>query len=302
MDNMAALMSLLARDEGLSSTRLPGVRLYKASEYMPRAPLLYDQGIIIVGQGAKRVFLGDRVYEYNPDRYLVLPVSLPAECETTASRDAPFIGLLVDIDLTVIHSILGAMDDYIDPGKWASVGPCQGLFLAHADAPFKQTVCRLLTALQSPVDTEVLGLGIVRELLFRVMVGDNAALLYALAMKNSHISRIDKALKQIHGSYQEPMDVGALARLVNMSVSAFHRTFKDVTASSPIQYIKKIRLNKARGLIADQGFRVGEAAHVVGYESATQFSREFKRYFGESPMAFVGRLDGGGTGLNSRNT
>lgn len=286
MREMAAWMARLAVRGGVSATRLPGVRIYKASRDVPRAPLLYEQGIIIVGQGAKRVFLGDTVYEYNPDRYLVLSVPLPVECETSASPEEPFLALLVDIDLGVLKSLVEALEEHGDlvPGEQ---GASPGLFLAHADLSFQQTVCRLLETLQSPLDTEVLGKGLVRELLFRVMNGENAASLHALAMKQSNLARIDKALKQIHGNYQEPMDVQKLAGLVNMSVSAFHRAFKEVTASSPIQYIKKIRLNKARDLLAFQGLRVNEAATVVGYESATQFSREFKRYFGNSPVAFV---------------
>ncbi len=289
MSEMAMLMDRLAAGDGLSDTPLPGVRIYKATQYVPRAPLLYEQGLIIVGQGAKRVFLGSVEYEYNPDNYLVLSVPLPAECETTASKENPLLALLVDIDLRVLNNIIGAMDDHSDLSRWDEPVSSHGLFLAHADASFKLAVQRLLMALQSPLEAEVLGEGLVRELIFRVMSGDNAASLYALAMKNSNVSRIDKALKQIHGSYQEPMDVTDLAGMVNMSVSAFHRAFKDVTASSPIQYIKKIRLNKAKDLLLEQGLRVNEAASTVGYESATQFSREFKRYFGDSPVAFVGQ-------------
>lgn len=119
------------------------------------------------------------------------------------------------------------------------------------------------------------------------MHGENASSLYALAMKNTNLSKIEKALKQIHGNYQNPVAVEKLANLVNMSPSAFHRAFKDVTSSSPIQYLKKIRLNKARSLLVENGIRVNEAATEVGYESATQFSREFKRYFGHTPVDFI---------------
>lgn len=116
------------------------------------------------------------------------------------------------------------------------------------------------------------------------MLGEDAASLIALATKNSKLSRIDKALKQIHGNYQSTIEVENLAKMVNMSPSAFHRAFKEVTASSPIQYLKKIRLSKARDLLLEHKVRVNEAAMEVGYESATQFSREFKRYFGLTPV------------------
>ncbi|VVS92546.1 AraC family transcriptional regulator [Desulfoluna spongiiphila] len=285
MTTTAELMNRLAPSVGLNATRLDGVRIYKATQSSPRSPLLYTQGIIIVGQGKKRVFLGDTAYEYTPDRYLVMSVPIPAECEAPATEEEPFLAMLIDINLAHVSTVIGKMGDHLPP--LAGTGDTnRGLFLAEADAFFKETTARLLSALTSPIETEVLGDALLQELFFRVMCGDNAASLYALAVKNTHLSRIDKVLKQIHSHYQRPMDVDQLAGLVNMSPSAFHRAFKEVTASSPIQYIKKVRLNKARDLLVLSGARVNEAATQVGYESPTQFSREFKRYFGESPVAF----------------
>ncbi len=106
-------------------------------------------------------------------------------------------------------------------------------------------------------------------------------------MKNTNLSKIDRALRQIHENYQHAMNIDKLAGLVNMSPSAFHKAFKEVTSSSPIQYLKKIRLDKARSLLMKHGIRVNEVATEVGYESATQFSREFKRYFGKTPVSFI---------------
>ncbi|MBU1231727.1 MAG: AraC family transcriptional regulator, partial [Proteobacteria bacterium] len=159
-----------------------------------------------------------------------------------------------------------------------------------ATPPIKETLLRLLQALQSPLDSNVIGQGIVNELIFRIMCGENASSLYALAMKNTNLSRIDKALKLIHSNYRQSIDVDSLAALANMSPSAFHRAFKDVTLSSPIQYLKKVRLGKARSLLMEQGSRVNEAAAEVGYESTAQFSREFKRYFGNSPVECINVL------------
>ncbi|MBI9091976.1 MAG: AraC family transcriptional regulator [Desulfobacterium sp.] len=288
MDETATLMNTLAKTDGLTPTPLPGVRIYKTSQYQPRQPLCYDKGVIIVGQGSKRVFLGNREYEYNPDNYLVLSVPLPAECETMATPKEPLLSLMVDIDLGMLGQIIGKMDDQIDHALIEQQDKNQGLFLAKAVPEMKETVLRLLRALNSPLETSVLGPGIVHELMFRIMCGENAASLYSLSMKNTNLSRIDKALKQIHGNFQDPMDVNGLASLVNMSTSAFHRAFKEVTASSPIQYLKKVRLNKAKSLLTESGMRVNEAATGVGYESATQFSREFKRYFGHNPVEAIG--------------
>lgn len=283
MQDIALLMDRLAGNEGLNQTLLPGVRLFRTSRDIERCPQLYRQGIIIVGQGAKRVHMGGRVYEYDPDHYLVLSVPLPAECEARIAADKPLLSMAVDIDMGMLLSIIGEMEDPVDD---ADVRPgCRhhGLTLARADEPFKETVLRLLQALDSQVETRVLGPGLLRELLFRIMCGENAASLHALAVKNTGLARIDKALRLIHGNFSQPFNVEQLAESVNMSPSTFHRAFKDVTAHSPIQYLKKVRLNKARGMLVEEGLRAGDAARMVGYESVSQFTREFKRYFGVSP-------------------
>lgn len=283
MIEIAQRMETLACGEGFTETPVSGVRIYRTTASSPRSPLLYQQGIIIVGQGAKRVYIGEESYTYDPDHYLVLSVPLPAECEAMASEEEPFLGLMVDIDMGMLGGIIGEMEaaaDYTDVRQGNSH---HGLFLAKADLLFKDTVVRLLRALASPTESRVLGQALVRELIFRIMCGENATALHALAMKTTNLSRIDKALQQIHNGFETPMDVDQLAALVNMSTSAFHRAFKEVTSSSPIQYLKKVRLNKAKTLLAENGLRAGEAARMVGYESDSQFSREFKRYFGESP-------------------
>jgi len=283
MDEIAELMNRLAETEGLTETALPGVRLHRRSQSIEPCPLLYRQGVIILGQGAKRVRLGGEVYEYDRDHYLVLSVPLPAECEATASEDEPLLSMTVDIDMGMLLSVIGQMEDEAEEAGARCRCKHQGLALAYADKPFKETVLRLLRALESPVEGRVLGPGLQRELLFRIMCGENAASLYALAMKNTGLARIDKALKQIHSNFSQPFNVDKLAGCVNMSASSFHRTFKQVTSLSPIQYLKKVRLNQAKNMLVDQGVRAGEAARLVGYESVSQFSREFKRYFGASP-------------------
>lgn len=287
MDKTAKLMAGLAGDEGWNSTELSGVRMFKASKYKGREALCYNQGIIIVGQGEKRVFIGDTVHEYNPENYLVLSVPIPAECETFATKDIPLLALTVDIEIGMLNRIINQMDEHVDHTMLAGNERHHGLYTAQVTPVIKDVVIRLLQSLQSPLEASVLGAGLVSELLFRVMCGENAASLYALAMKNTNLARIDKALKRIHSSYKEALPVDSLASLVNMSPSSFHRSFQDVTSSSPIQYIKKIRLNKARDLLLDQSVRVGEAASYVGYESVAQFSREFKRYFGSSPSEYI---------------
>jgi AraC-like DNA-binding protein len=227
------------------------------------------------------------VYAYDPETYLVVSVPLPAECEIHASKEEPLLTLIVDIDIGMLNRIISHMDEHVDHALLRRGEKHRGLYVAAVTPKIKDVVLRLLSALQSPIESGVLGKGLVYELLFRIMCGENAAVLYALAMKNTNVAKIEKARKPIHSSYNAAMNVESLAALVNMSPSAFHRAFNDVTASSPIQYIKKIRLSKARDLLLEQRVRVSEAAIHVGYESSSQFSREFKRYFGQSPAEMM---------------
>lgn len=287
MKTIPELLNKLAPEEGFQTTHIAGVGVFKATSPRAREPLCYNQGIIIVGQGAKRVFVGGVMYEYNQNNYLVLSVPIPGECETLATPEEPLLALTIDFDIGMLNRIITQMDEHIDHNLLKSRENHKGIYVARTTAAIKDIVLRLLETLQSPLESCVLGPGLMYELIFRVMCGENAASLYALAMKNTNLARIDKALKHIHSSYSDSMNVGSLATLVNMSPSAFHRAFSDATASSPIQYIKKIRLSKARELLLDERLRVSETASVVGYESVAQFSREFKRYFGSSPSKYT---------------
>ncbi len=285
MTKIPDLMAKLAHEEGFNPTFIPEVKIYKRSTPQPLEPMCYKQGALFVGQGSKQVFLHGQCYEYSPDNYLVLSVTLPAECRTNPEPGEPLLLLTLDFDFallseiaTQVHTHSHAMDQGGDTSQ-------KGLFLARSTREIKETLTRLLTCLQSPLEASVLGRGLVKELIFRIMQGENAATLLALTVQNTNMARIDKALGRIHSDFTQTIAVERLAAMVNMSPSAFHRVFKEVTASTPLQYTKKIRLNHARALLGE-GMRVGETAQEVGYESASQFSREFKKHFGMSPVEF----------------
>ena len=163
----------------------------------------------------------------------------------------------------------------------------QGIGPAVLDEDMADATVRLLKCLQSETEARVLGPGLVREILYRALCGSQAPVLWGLAMHNGNFARIACALKTIHSDYAEKINIERLARQVEMSISAFHRVFKEVTSDSPMQYLKKVRLNKARELILQKEMKAYIAADRVGYESPTQFSREFKRYFGQSPADMI---------------
>jgi len=286
MQHIVDLVEKLDLKEGYTQTLMPQIGLFKDSHPHGRAPFLYHQGIIFVFQGAKKVYSDDLVLEYDHTKYLVLTVPLPLECEASIEPGKPLYALVLDIDIPTLNSIIHLMGNSVDFGKFKACEKDCGLYTSDLVPELKDTLHRLIKILQSPMETLILGDGITRELIFQLLKGDKAAPLYALAMRNTNLSKIEVALNEIHGKYNSAIDVDALAKTVNMSVSSFHHTFKEVTSSSPIQYLKKIRLVKARAFITESGLRVNEAARKVGYESVSQFSREFKRYHGASPKDF----------------
>lgn len=287
MSGMIALLSLLVDTELFTESRLSGVRFFMCTRHIPRSPLVYDPGLFIVAQGRKIGYQGDRRFQYDANNYLVTSVPMPFECETFATSDAPFLGLYIDIDMPVLHELIGLLNQ---DGALCSRGMKnlpKGVGPAELDREMGAAVIRLLRCLRSDREARILGPGLVKEVLYRALCGTQAPALYALATHNGHFARISRALSAIHNNYPSKIDVEKLSGLANMSVSTFHRVFKEVTSESPVQYLKKIRLNKARDLILSRQMKVYTAADQVGYESVSQFSREFKRYFGQSPAEMI---------------
>lgn len=280
----AGLLEKLASREGQTPSRLKQVRFIKVSRGCPRGPSVYEPSIVIVGQGRKIGYLGEKVYVYDPNNYLVLSVPLPFECETIPPPGAPFLALSIDMESRVIGELL----DEMDSNPFAA-DEAVGISSTHLTEDLSCAAERLLECLADERDSRILGPQIVREITYYVLKGPQGSGLRAVAARDSRFAQMAKVLRRMHADYAEDLDVAALAREANMSVSAFHHNFKAVTSSSPLQYIKSIRLHKARALMAQDGLGASDAAERVGYASASQFSREFKRFFGESPREDVAR-------------
>lgn len=278
---LAALLDEVAVHEGMHQTAVEGVHVTRTSESSPhRVPVVYQPKIVIVGQGRKRGFLGDKVYQYDPFNYLVLSVPLPAECEWEASPEEPVLLIAIDVEPTMLGEILLELDE---PWPKDDTTPL-GMSTTPMSEELGGAVVRLLECLKCPLDSRMLGRQMVREIVYRVLRGEQGGSLCALASRDDHFTRIARVLKQIHAEYARPLGVEELARKAGMSVTAFHHSFKLVTASSPLQYLKRIRLDHARRLMAHDGYNASTAAREVGYESSSQFSREFKRLFGVTPL------------------
>ena len=267
-------------NEGMSRTLVEGVEVARVSKPVPRAPVVYQPKILIVGQGRKRAYLGGEVYRYDPFNYLVLSVPLPAECETEASPEEPLLLLAITVEPAMLGEMLLEMDEPPAP-----VGPTpRGISSTPMNEELAGAVIRLLECLKSPLDSRILGRQTVREIVYRVLQGEQGGALRALASRDEHFARIARVLRQVHADYARPFSVEELARKAGMSVAAFHHYFKLVTTCSPLQYLKRIRLDHAKRLMAHEGYNASTAARAVGYESPSQFSREFKRLFGVTPV------------------
>ncbi|HEX9447251.1 MAG TPA: AraC family transcriptional regulator [Dongiaceae bacterium] len=277
---MVALINELAPTEGLTYPALDGVKLMRASRSIPRSPVLYEPCIVIVCQGRKTGYLGDASFIYDAQQFLVLAVPLPFESETIASPEEPLLAVAIRLNLAVIAELLLALDDI---GGYAEVSP-KSIAATPMDAPLAETVLRLLQTLTSPIEAQLLGPSIMREIFFRVLAGPQGGAIRAALAHQSQFGKIAKALRRIHSDYPGDLDVAKLADEAGMSVPAFHANFKAVTATSPIQYVKTTRLHKARLLMVQDGITAAVASTRVGYESASQFSREFKRFFGRTPL------------------
>jgi AraC-like DNA-binding protein len=278
-ERMVELIGRLAPSEGQTQSALDGVRFMRSNRPHTKAPALYEPCIGILVQGCKRIQLGDQVYVWDAQHYLVLSVPLPFTAETEASEKEPLLGISLRIDQVQVAELALALDER---ERRTGAVP-KAMTSTPLDARLSDALLRLLEALTSPLETKILGPSILREIFLRMLTGEQGPAMRAALTHGGQFGKIAKALRRIHAEYDGDLDVGMLARDAGMSVPVFHTHFKTVTTTSPIQYVKATRLHQARLLMARDGVTAASAAAKVGYESPSQFSREFKRMFGRSP-------------------
>ncbi|MEL0655905.1 AraC family transcriptional regulator [Pseudoalteromonas issachenkonii] len=276
--------------EGTMETIIPGVYFHRATKSSPRQPLIYNSGIIIVGQGHKIIHFPEHQIKYGAGDYLVLGVPVPLECEAFTDNDLPVMGIAIDINPAMLHKLVNQIMQHKPLSASSSAAQIGAVQSATLDTAMELVTHRLLTVLNNPIEAEIFGEDIVKELVYRVLCGSQGHTLIGLAMHDGHYARIARTLSTMHSSYANQITVEGLAEDVNMSVSSFHRAFRQVTFESPLQYLKKVRLAKAKELITTSGSKANEAALKVGYTSPSQFSREFKRHFNKTPSEVLTQL------------
>ncbi|WP_353979719.1 AraC family transcriptional regulator [Salinicola endophyticus] len=284
-----ALLERFAPDEGYNLTTLSDVRFLRSNRPLASTPVLYDPGIVIVCQGQKRGFFGGQVYRYDARHYLAVSVPVPFTMETDASEREPLLAIYMHLDFELAAEVMLQIDTF---GDVPTTTP-RGMISTPMEAHLQTSVWRFLDAMSRPLDAAILGPALVREIYFHVLTGAQGPSMRAALAMQGQFGKVARALRCIHAAYQEDLDVGQLAQRAGMSIATFHTHFKAVTGTSPMQYLKSTRLHQARLLMVRNGMTAAAASARVGYESPSQFSREFKRLFGRTPVAEVRRMKAG---------
>ena len=285
---LSARVARLAPIDGTYQSAIQPLSLIRNSVPTVCTPTVYQPCLAIVVQGRKRALLNDEVFHYDALNYLVVSVTLPAMGQVLeASTDRPYLCLRLNLDLEEVARLLLELGDRGPP---APSEADRGLFVACLDEPLLDAVLRMVRLLDAPDDIGVLAPVVLREIYYRVLRGELGHRLVDLSQGEGGNHRIVRAIEWLKQRYAAPLRIEELAEAVHMSPSALHHRFKAVTAMSPLQYQKHLRLHEARRLMFANGVECATAGHRVGYESASQFSREYRRLFGAPPRAEIARL------------
>jgi AraC-like DNA-binding protein len=287
LDHMIDIVQLHAVDERRVATAIPFLSLLRSSHPTPVAKGVLKPSCCVILQGLKRVHLADDILDYGPGEYLVVTVDMPASGHIiTATENEPYLLLNIELDPAEIAAIVLEAKIPIDSEELV-----RGAFIGQTDDALQETLYQLVRLLQAPpLEAAFLAVGLKREIIYRMLNGPYGRQLYQNVVLDQQDRGISKAIAWLKDHYDQPIKVEDLAQATNMSVSSLHHRFKAVTNIGPMQYQKQLRLQQARALLLNGEVDATTAAYKVGYESASQFSREYRRLFGAPPMQDIKKL------------
>jgi len=288
LQRLGRLIAAYAPHDGSFPLRIPGlhaIRLSRVNKECVHAVRL--PSLCIAAQGAKTIIVGQDVYEYDPTRMIVFSVALPVAGQVTqASYSEPYLALKLDLDPhKIAELVLRVFPHGLPPAQERTA-----VYVTPVDESVVNAATRLMECLANPGDAELLAPLVKDEILIRLLRSPIGVRVAQMGFAESSVQRIAKAISWLRENYSQPMKVDELAELVNMSISSFHEHFKSVTSMSPLQYQKVLRLQEARRLMLSTVLEAGAASQRVGYLSASQFSREYSRFFGNAPSKDIARL------------
>jgi AraC-like DNA-binding protein len=275
----------------LKPSVVPGLSLFQRHETTGPISLIYVPSICLITRGEKRVRMGDADFNYDPNCYLLTSVSVPTIARITkASREEPYLGLRLELNTRELARLMAdirlpASEDLPDEKD-------RGISIGALTVPLVQAFHRLVDLLDTPADIPILSPVIQTEIFYRLLTGERGARLRQIASAGTHSQQIALATEWLHANYKRPLRIEKLAELVNMSVSTFHHRFREMTAFTPLRFQKQLRLQEARRLMLTDHLDASSAAFEVGYESASQFGREYKGLFGVTPGHDIKQLRG----------
>ncbi|KSB88387.1 AraC family transcriptional regulator [Caulobacter vibrioides] len=288
MDRLPELVALVrshlgaASPEGVGPLTLPGLHLIASTALTEAQQLVYEPMLCLILEGAKETTLGTETYPYRAGEYLVVSADLPVSGRVI---EAPYLAVGVPLDPAMIAELLVETGDVV-----AETAPTRALAVSRMDDDLIETVTRLVRLLDRPREAAVVAPLVQRELMWRLLSGERGEMMRQIASSGGRLDQVRRAIRWLRHHYAEPMRIERLAQVAGMSETSLHRHFKAVTAMSPLQYQKQIRLQEARNLLLVQGRDVAGVGFAVGYDSPSQFSREYARLFGRPPGRDMARL------------
>ncbi|MFP5077748.1 AraC family transcriptional regulator N-terminal domain-containing protein [Rhizobium sp. YIM 134829] len=280
LDAVTAYIDEQGGGQGLFPTEIPGFNIVRSFQSMMPMRNIYRPSLCVVLEGSKELHLGEQQLRYRSMECLVVSVGVPASGRIVeASEENPYVGMVIDFDVATLREVLEQMDTL--PAQADESSPCA--FVAKVDQPLADCMLRLVKLLATPKAIPVLAPSIIREICYWLLSGPHGGEICKLGLPESNIERVVRAVSMLHTNFAETLRVEQLADIARMSPSSFHQHFKALTSMTPLQFQKQLRLLEARRLMTTQAANVAEAAYKVGYESASQFSRDYSRNFGIAP-------------------
>jgi len=289
MDNIRQLADIVMRHApgtGMYGTAVPRLSLFRADRPTLPIPSVYEASLCLIAQGAKRVSIGDRSLDYDASRYLIVSLDLPLTGHIIEARpEAPYLCCKIDLDIAALADLVIAQGAAIPDAP-----PPSALAVYPSDPELVDATCRLVKLLEQPQSIPMLAPLIEREILYRLLTGPHQSTMRQLAAADSHLSQVSRAVALIRSNFGKQLRIRDVAAVAGMSESSFYEHFKAVTRMTPLEYQKQLRLQEARRLMLAEGASAGAAGFAVGYDSPSQFSREYRRLFGAPPRRDIDRL------------
>ncbi|MBI4928598.1 MAG: AraC family transcriptional regulator [Anaerolineae bacterium] len=266
---------------------LPGLHLYRASAPLEAVHSTLQPSFCVIAKGSKEVLLGESIYRYDPAHYLISTVALPRVSRVLeASAERPYLSLRLTLDPTLVGEVMAEAGRAVQSGRRDE----RAMHVSTLDADLQDAVLRLVRLMDAPAGAPVIQPLIVREIIFRLLTGQQGARMRHLAVQGGYTPVIARAVEKLRRDFDQPLRMEELARELGISVSGLHHHFKAVTALSPLQFQKQLRLQEARRLMLGEALDAASAAYRVGYQDASHFNREYKSLFGSPPLRDVQRL------------